>query len=160
MIARKTGALFECACRLGAMVAGATPAVQDAYAAYGLELGIGFQEQDDILGVWGAASETGKPDAADVRERKKGLPAALALSKADAPDWLGEAYAAGKSEMPPELVRRVIAHFDETGVRTDVERRAAARYQRARALLASTGGHDTTRGQLAAICNLLDARRA
>ena len=39
MITRKTGVLFACACRLGAMAASASPAQRDAYAAYGLELG-------------------------------------------------------------------------------------------------------------------------
>src|SRR5437588_6595643 len=88
MIGRKTGVLFACACRMGALAAGASAAQCDAYAAYGLQLGVAFQEQDDLLGVWGRSAETGKPEAADIVERKRGLPAALALSRTDAPDWL------------------------------------------------------------------------
>src|SRR6476646_9173650 len=57
MITRKTGVLFASACRLGAMAGGASPAVREAYAAYGLALGVAFQEQDDLLGVWGRSSD-------------------------------------------------------------------------------------------------------
>ncbi len=85
MITRKTGVLFAAACRMGAMAVGASDAQCEAYAAYGLQLGIAFQEQDDLLGVWGLSAETGKPDAADIVERKRGLPAAMALVQADAP---------------------------------------------------------------------------
>src|SRR5436190_17811814 len=92
MITRKTGVLFAAACRLGAMAGGASRVIEDAYAAYGLELGLAFQEQDDLLGVWGVSSETGKPAAADIVERKRGLPAALILGRADAPAWLTDAY--------------------------------------------------------------------
>ncbi|HET6319705.1 MAG TPA: polyprenyl synthetase family protein, partial [Chloroflexota bacterium] len=107
MIARKTGALFACACRLGAMAGGTGRDVEEAYADYGLQLGLAFQEQDDLLGVWGLSNETGKPQAADVVERKRGLPAALVLSRADAPGWFSEAYAERNGAMPPELVARV-----------------------------------------------------
>ncbi len=160
MIARKTGALFAAACRLGAMAAGGSGTVQDAYAAYGLELGIGFQEQDDILGVWGTSAETGKPAAADVLERKKGLPAAIALAHSDAPDWLRDAYQSDGGEMPPDLVARTIAHFDELGVRAEVERRVAERYDRALAALRAAGGSGPAFAQLAAVCDLLLARRS
>src|SRR5438552_1498118 len=112
MIARKTGVLFACACRMGAMAAGASAEATEAFAAYGLELGLAFQEQDDLLGVWGRSAETGKPDAADVVERKRGLPAAIALSLADAPAWLTAAYAERDGSMPTDMVERVMAHFE------------------------------------------------
>lgn len=98
MVTRKTGVLFAAACRLGAIAAGAAHDQADAYAAFGRELGVAFQEQDDVLGVWGSANVTGKPDAADIVERKRGLPAVLALSRSDAPAWLREFYAVGTSD--------------------------------------------------------------
>src|SRR5579871_862614 len=104
MIARKTGVLFACACRMGAMSAGAEPPVCDAYAGYGAELGGAFQEQDDLLGVWGLSAETGKPYAADIVERKRGLPAAMALGRSDAPEWLRAVYTDHADELSPETV--------------------------------------------------------
>ncbi len=160
MIGRKTGALFEACCRLGAIVAGADAAVQDGYARYGLELGIAFQEQDDVLGVWGTAAETGKPRAADVRERKKGLPAVLALTRPDAPGWLTDAYLPGAAEMEPELVGRVIDHFETLALRQAVERRVAGCYERALEALCAAGGREPAFSQLAAVRDLLTARRA
>jgi geranylgeranyl diphosphate synthase type I len=160
MITRKTGVLFACACRLGAMAAGAPAPLQEMYAAYGRELGVAFQEQDDLLGVWGRASETGKPDAADIIERKRGLPAAMALSEADAPAWLRSAYAENDDTMPPEMVERVIAHFDRLDLRATVERQVEERYRKALELLDAAGAREPALSYLTAICGALVSRRA
>jgi geranylgeranyl diphosphate synthase type I len=159
MIARKTGVLFACACRLGAMSAGAPAAVSDAYAAYGLQLGIAFQEQDDLLGVWGLSAETGKPDAADIVERKRGLPAAMALSLPDAPDWLKAAYVQSDAELSGEQVERIVGHFEALDLRGEIERRVEARYRKALECLDAAGPREPWRGYLAAICEALVARR-
>jgi geranylgeranyl diphosphate synthase type I len=159
MITRKTGVLFASACRLGAMAAGASAAARDAYAAYGLELGVAFQEQDDLLGVWGLAAETGKPEAADVVERKRGLPAAMALSLSDAPSWLKSAYAEMDGAINPQLVERVIGHFDQLDLRSTVEQRVEARYRKALESLAAAGPREPARGYLTAICGALVSRR-
>jgi geranylgeranyl diphosphate synthase type I len=159
MIARKTGVLFACACRMGAMSGGAEAAQCDAYAAYGMELGIAFQEQDDVLGVWGRSAETGKPDAADIVERKRGLPAAMALSEPDAPEWLWAAYAERDGELRAETVERIIAHFDQLELRRRIEQRVEARYRKALECLDNAGAREPARGYLGAICDALVSRR-
>src|SRR5260370_20570112 len=159
MIMRKPGVLFACACRMGAMAGGASSAECDAYAAYGLELGGAFQEQDDLLGVWGRSAETGKPEAADVIERKRGLPAAMALSLADAPAWLKSAYAEMDGEIDPPLVERIIGHFDQLELRSTVERRVQARYRKALESLDAAGAREAARGHLTAICGAPGSRR-
>jgi geranylgeranyl diphosphate synthase type I len=45
----------------------------------GYELGRIFQIRDDVLGIWGG-EETGKPVGADIKRKKKALPAVHALS--------------------------------------------------------------------------------
>ncbi len=160
MITRKTGVLFACACRLGAMAAGASEGVEEAYARYGLELGLAFQEQDDLLGVWGASAETGKPDAADVLERKRGLPAALVLSRSDTPGWLTEAYEDRDGPMPQQVVERVIEHFDRLNVRGEVEQRVEQRYRRALDALEQARPREPVQSYLAALCEMLVARKA
>jgi geranylgeranyl diphosphate synthase type I len=161
MITRKTGALFACACRLGAMAGGAPRAKQDTYASYGLELGLAFQEQDDLLGVWGRSNETGKPDAADVVERKRGLPASVALSRSDAPDWLKTIFSdSSHTPLEADAVERVIAHFDALQMRSDLERRIERRYKTALAHLAAAEPREPAAGYLATLCAALVSRRA
>jgi geranylgeranyl diphosphate synthase type I len=162
MIARKTGALFAGACRLGAIAGGASEAARDAYAAYGLELGLAFQEQDDLLGVWGRSAVTGKPDAADVVERKRGLPAAMALSLPEAPEWLKLAYANTDDDKSngTETVERIIAHFDQLNLRALIDSRVEKRYRNALERLHAAGAREPARGYLAAICEALVSRRA
>ena len=160
MIARKTAVLFGCSARLGAMAADAAADTQAAYAMFGSELGMAFQEQDDILGVWGKTEDTGKPPAADVVERKRGLPAALALSRPDAPAWLTEVYRHHNGAMPRASVARVIAHFDALNLRADLEARVASHYQQALAALEAAAPRQPARGYLTAICELLLSRKA
>jgi len=159
MIMRKTGVLFACACRMGAMAGGASAAECDAYAAYGLELGVAFQEQDDLLGVWGRAAETGKPEAADIVERKRGLPAAMALGRADAPDWLRSTYEERSGELAAEVVQRVIQHFDRLELRSTIEQRVERRYRKALDSLEAARPREPAQSYLAAICEALVSRR-
>jgi len=82
MIERKTGALIEASIYLGGLVAPRSgPDRQKATAlkAIGHDLGRIFQIRDDVLGVWGGV-ETGKPVGADIKRKKKALPAVHALS--------------------------------------------------------------------------------
>src|SRR5205807_542601 len=122
-------------------------------------LGVAFQEQDDLLGVWGLSAETGKPDAADIVERKRGLPAAMALSRSDAPNWLRETYMQHDGEPSRELVERVIGHLDSLDLQLQIEQRVEDRYRTALESLASAAAREPARGYLTAICEALVSRR-
>jgi geranylgeranyl diphosphate synthase type I len=71
MIARKTGALIEFSLWSGARVAGADDVALEAFGNFGLELGKAFQIYDDIQGVWGDTTTTGKEAAKDLSNRKR-----------------------------------------------------------------------------------------
>ena len=79
MVGLKTAALFECAARLGGLAAGVGDASLDRAGKFGYHLGIAFQVIDDILGVWGSSSQTGKPVGSDLKNGKKTLPTLVAL---------------------------------------------------------------------------------
>jgi octaprenyl-diphosphate synthase len=74
VIRYKTAKLFEAAGRLGALLAGASPAVEDAMAAYGSHLGTAFQLIDDVLDYSGDAGVIGKNVGDDLAEGKPTLP--------------------------------------------------------------------------------------
>ncbi len=79
MISLKTGALFECAARLGGVAAGAGEASLDRAGHFGHHLGLAFQVIDDILGVFGSTQQTGKRVGSDLKNGKKTLPTLHAL---------------------------------------------------------------------------------
>ncbi len=85
MIAGKTAALTACATFGGGLLAlGPLDPTLEWYREFGASLGLGFQVRDDILGIWGLASDTGRPAGGDIRRRKKSLPVVLAYGRADA----------------------------------------------------------------------------
>ena len=80
-ITRKTARLFESAGRLGAILADAGPATEQALADYGLNLGIAFQIVDDMLDYTVDAEEMGKNAGDDLAEGKATLPLIHALGE-------------------------------------------------------------------------------
>lgn len=62
---------FECPLAAGAVLAGAEKAAVDALGRFGRLVGVAFQIADDILGVFGDPSVTGKSAASDLREGKQ-----------------------------------------------------------------------------------------
>ena len=86
MIARKTGALIGASLQLGALVAGADDEESARFATFGREMGLSFQIRDDILGIWGEGSATGKPVGADIARKKKTLPVVHAFQQVVGPD--------------------------------------------------------------------------
>ena len=81
MIAGKTAALLSACCHIGAILGGVDESKQDAYRSFGHAVGLAFQVQDDILGIWGDEALTGKSAASDLLERKKSLPVLHGLSQ-------------------------------------------------------------------------------
>ena len=84
VIRYKTAKLFEAAGRLGAILAGATPEVEQAMAVYGSHLGTAFQLIDDALDYSGEAGLIGKNIGDDLAEGKPTLPLIYAMRKGTA----------------------------------------------------------------------------
>jgi len=77
MIEGKTAALTKACCEIGAILAGANDTAVEALGDFGQSLGLSFQLQDDVLGIWGDPSKTGKL-ASDLAHGKKTLPVLFA----------------------------------------------------------------------------------
>ncbi|HEX2193418.1 MAG TPA: polyprenyl synthetase family protein [Candidatus Limnocylindria bacterium] len=123
MIGRKTAALVAASVQAGAMMATDDTDVVDAYRRFGYTLGLAFQMADDVKGSFWTSAASGKPEAGDIRKRKKTLPLVWALQNASDADVarLREIYApkAGTSDGPmsPDLVDEVLAILERAGAR-------------------------------------------
>jgi len=93
MIGRKTAALISAAIEAGALLATDDEAVIARYRAFGWALGLAFQLNDDLLGIWGEEAATGKV-ASDIARHKKTLPIVYAFEQAGPADRqrLGDVY--------------------------------------------------------------------
>jgi len=105
-----TGAL-----QLGAILGGASDDYLAQLAVYGNNLGIAFQIQDDILGMFGDEHQLGKSVVSDIEEGKITLLYLYALKKATVAqkDLLATLY--GKGHLTLEQVQQVRAVFISTG---------------------------------------------
>ena len=81
MISGKTAALLASCAETGALVAGTNDKIRAAYRDFGYNLGLAFQVQDDLLGIWGDAERTGKSAESDLVEGKKSLPVVYGLAQ-------------------------------------------------------------------------------
>ena len=82
MIRKKTAALFEVSCTLGALCTDASEQDVVNLSQFGLNTGISFQLIDDLMGVAGDPKLTGKAVGNDIREGKKTYPILLAIKSA------------------------------------------------------------------------------
>jgi geranylgeranyl diphosphate synthase type I len=121
MITGKTAVLISYSAEAGALVADAPLEIVDHYAAYGLNLGLAFQVIDDILGIWGEESKTGKSAATDIITKKKTLPVLYGLEKCEP---LREMYRTQNTDA--EYVREVVQLLNDVGAREFAEERAHA----------------------------------
>jgi len=81
VVGGKTAALLSACTAIGAILGGADEAAQEAYLSFGHSLGLAFQVQDDLLGIWGDEALTGKSAASDLVEGKNSLPVLAGLQK-------------------------------------------------------------------------------
>jgi geranylgeranyl diphosphate synthase type I len=127
MISGKTAALMGAATAVGALLGGGTEEHVRAFREFGRRLGLAFQVQDDVLGIWGDTAQTGKPAGDDIAARKKSFPVVHALGHASEDDrrWLRRVYSGDTIE--PERVGEVLAVLERSGARACSEE-AAARY--------------------------------
>lgn len=71
MIRLKTSVLLANALQTGAYIAGADEQAQEALYQFGINIGLAFQIQDDILDVWGDPKTFGKAVGGDISCNKK-----------------------------------------------------------------------------------------
>ncbi len=126
MISGKSAALVGGCAQMGAMIASGDAALAQRYASFGLNLGIAFQIRDDILGIWGEPSLTGKSAATDIVSRKKSLPVLHGLSQSRA---LADIYQ--NDAFDADRVVEAIRVLDSLGARDYAQQYETQYYQQA-----------------------------
>jgi geranylgeranyl diphosphate synthase type I len=71
MVRKKTGVLYGAAAGIGAVLAGGNAAQVKALYSFGVNTGIAFQIQDDIIDLITPSDKSGKDRASDLREGKQ-----------------------------------------------------------------------------------------
>lgn len=71
MIRLKTSVLLGCACAMGVLMGGGDGLLQRSLYEYGVQLGLAFQLQDDLLDTYGDPIVFGKEIGGDIRNDKK-----------------------------------------------------------------------------------------
>ncbi len=129
VIRSKTAKLFEASSRLAAILANASPELEEACAEYGQALGTAFQVIDDVLDYEGNAAEMGKNLGDDLREGKATLPLILAMQRGTPAqkELVQKAIETGSVDQ----LSQVIAIVRETGALDGSRQAAMAEAQRA-----------------------------
>ena len=136
MIGGKTAGLIGLSARLGASLAGAPAWMVSHFREFGWDLGLAFQIEDDILGIWGDESATGKSASTDILEKKKSLPVVYALGS-DVGAELQAIYR--KPKLTRQDIAPVLGLLDEVDALGYTRQMADEAYQSAHTELMATG---------------------
>jgi geranylgeranyl diphosphate synthase type I len=150
MVYGKTAALLEAACGLGALLGGSDRVLQ--FEDFGRELGLAFQIQDDLIGIWGDPEVTGKPAGNDLRHHKKSLPVAYGLDRSEE---LRRLYA-----QPEVEVAAAMTELKHVGARKYAEELAAQHHRQALSALEATSQGNAAATALRELANQLLNRTA
>ena len=129
MIRLKTSVLLANALQIGAYIAGASEEEQQAVYQFGINIGLAFQIQDDILDVWGDPKTFGKAVGGDIACNKKTFVYLEAIrrvgdeakgerreAREELEDWYGQVLDDNK-----EKIARVKEIFEQLGVKEACE---------------------------------------
>lgn len=151
----KTGALMGCACALGAALGGADAERVAALRTFGSHLGVAFQCADDLLGVWGDSTRSGKPVGSDLRARKKSLPVLTALTGPEPERSELAAFYARREPLTEAELPVVAGMVERLGGRQHTEAEITRQRELALQGLDRASPEAGVRSQLAAVTDLM-----
>jgi geranylgeranyl diphosphate synthase type I len=143
---------------IGASLAGGSLAQIAALREFGLPLGIAFQLRDDLLGVFGDPSVTGKPVGDDLREGKRTVLVTLVRQKLPASAARVFDELLGDRTLDAEQVAMLQTAVRDSGAVEHVERAIAHHLTQARAALADAPIARSARDELTALADAATTR--
>jgi geranylgeranyl diphosphate synthase type I len=144
MVGKKTAALFDVSCAMGAICA--TNKVKDIsnLSSFGRNLGIAFQITDDLIGVMGDSKITKKPVGNDLREGKKSLPILMAIKLAKGNEKKIILKAFGNSKISRNDLNKAVDIIRSLGIEENVRKQALKYAEKAEKSLESYSGSAKT----------------
>ncbi len=134
--------------KLGAILAGASQEAVAAFERFGRPIGVALQLRDDLLGVFGDPSATGKPVWNDLRQGKR---TALVEELENEPKI---ASVLGRLDATDAELEDVVRFMESSGARARVEARVKSLCEEARTALGSfamPGGTETLESAIQAL---------
>lgn len=124
MIEKKTAALFDVSCSMGAICATVNQKDISNLSDFGKNLGIAFQITDDLIGVLGNTKITKKPVGNDIREGKKSLPILMAMKLAKGNDKKIILKVFGNPKASKNDLKNAVNVIRSLGIEDDVRKKA------------------------------------
>lgn len=159
MIRLKTSVLLAAALKIGAVLGGASQEDTSRLYDFGVNLGLAFQLQDDMLDVYGNPEVFGKNIGGDILANKKTFLLIKAFEHANPQqlaalnDWM-----AAKSYCAAEKISAVTALYNEIDVRKLCEDKIAACCSRAEECLSEVAVDEKRKGELLKMLRTLQNR--
>ena len=140
MIGKKTAALFDVSCSMGAICATNNKKDISNLSSFGRNLGIAFQITDDLIGVMGDPKITKKPVGNDLREGKKSLPILIAIKLAKGKNKKIILNAFGNPKINKKDLNKAVEVIRSLGIEENVRGQALRYALRAEKSLAKYSG--------------------
>ncbi|EGG41921.1 polyprenyl synthetase [Candidatus Nitrosarchaeum limnium SFB1] len=140
MIGKKTAALFDVSCSMGAICATNNQKDILNLSNFGKNLGIAFQITDDLIGVMGDSKITKKPVGNDLREGKKSLPILMAIKLSKGKDHKIILKAFGNPKATKNDLKNAVDVIQSLGIEVEVRSQALKYAEMAKKSLSKYSG--------------------
>jgi geranylgeranyl diphosphate synthase type I len=144
MIGKKTAALFDVSCSMGAICATGNKKDVSNLSNFGRYLGIAFQITDDLIGVIGDTKITKKPVGNDLREGKKSLPILMAIKSSRGKDKSVILKAFGNPKATKNDLKKAVDVIHSLGIEDEVRKQALGYAEMAKKSLSEYSGSAKT----------------
>lgn len=149
MIRLKTAVLMACSLKMGALLGNADAEMADSLYGYGLNLGLAFQLQDDLLDTFGEENVFGKKIGGDIVSNKKTYLLIKAFEFAnDDQKKLLVSWLKQIDFNPEEKVKVIISVFNELGIKIMTQNKIREYFEKASAILYALKLNDKQKDQL------------
>ena len=161
MIRLKTAVLLACALKMGAIVAHAPQADAEALYQFGINIGLAFQLQDDLLDVYGDPTTFGKNIGGDILCNKKtfmlinAFRLASEQQKAILNQWINQ-----ETFNPAEKIAAITSIYNELHLKELSEKKIQTYYDQAMDYLASLSIPKERLNILKGVCERLMNRQS